>query len=85
MYEQFRLRKNVLGNLAELTMGGPTRFGLKWSLIKPHPRNKKRATTFDTDSCSTVYTLLVVAGVQSASLSPVPGKEIVTVAVKPFC
>jgi len=44
---------------------------------------KKDTTTFDTGSCSTVYTLLVVAGEQSTSLSPVPGKEIVTVTVKP--
>jgi hypothetical protein len=44
---------------------------------------RKRTTMFDRDSCSRVYTRLVVADVKSASLSPVPGKEIVTVAVKP--
>jgi hypothetical protein len=41
-YEQFSLRKSVLRSLAELTMGGPTRFGLKRNLIKSHPRKKKK-------------------------------------------
>jgi len=63
-------------------MGGPTRFGLKWRLIKPHPQ-KTALRRLTLATAVTVYTRLMVAGVQSASLSPVPGKEIITVAVKP--
>ena len=60
-------------------MGGPTRFGLE---SNENSSAKKRVTTLETDSCSTFYTRLAVAGVQSASLSPVPDKEVVTFAVK---